>query len=119
MMLKKISDVFEWFAKRSIDWIIASAGPQQCLWAFEVTGGGSGTDAVTFAGQSMGGQTCPEAADTSYQVVLGVQKTAANVYVDPALKTTAGFTIQGLAAAEKLSVVVVGRALNMPVELAE
>jgi len=117
MMTKSIGELFLWFKRRAINWVLASAGPQQCLWAFEITGGGTGTDAVLFASQSMGGATCPDMADTTYHVVLGETITSADPYVDTTTKTTAGFSIKGLTTAEKVAVVVVGRAAGMPTEL--
>jgi hypothetical protein len=118
MILKKISQLFSWFKRRGIDWVLASAGPQQCVWAFSVTGGGTGTDAVTFASKSLGGVTCPDMADTTYFVAFGIQATGSGAYVSNATKTVAGFSILGLAGAETIDVMVIGRAANMPAELA-
>lgn len=112
MRLKSLQDLFHYFKKRSIDHLLAAVGPQQACWAFSVTGGGTGTDAVLFASQSMGGKTCPNMADTSYRVTLGHQATPA-AYVSTATKATTGFTILGLGAAEVIDVVVIGRADGM------
>jgi len=117
MFLKKLSTVFDWFHKRAIHWVLASAGPQQCILAFAVTGGGTGTDVVTFASKSMGGQACPDMADTNYIVLLGETITSANPYVSVATKTVSGFSILGLTLNEVVGVVVIGRAAGMDEEL--
>jgi len=117
MRLKTLGDLFHYFYRRGIKYLLASGGPQQAVLAFNVTGGGTGTDAVLFASQSMGGQVCPNMADTDYVVVLGNTITAANGYLSTGTKATTGFSILGLAAAEVVGVVVIGRADGIPQEL--
>lgn len=116
MKLKKLSDLFAYFAKRGIHHLLASGGPQQCCHAFQITGGGTGTDSATFASLTMGGQKVPDMADATYVVVLGETITSADPYVDETSKATTGFDIKGLNAAEVANVVVIGRAADMRVE---
>ena len=116
MRLKTLGDLFHYFHRRGIKHLLASLGPQQAAMAFNVTGGGTGTDAVAFTDQSMGGQTCPNMADTDYVVLFGNTITAANGYLSVATKATTGFSILGLALNEVVGIAVIGRADGMSVE---
>jgi hypothetical protein len=114
MRTKSLTDLFRWFKLRSIDWVVGCVGPQRSIQSFTITGGGTGTDAVTLTSQSTGGQTCKEMASTSYQVLV-TPAASKTVYVTD--KTTTSFNVKGLGSSEKADVMVLGRLKGMPKEL--
>lgn len=109
---KKVADLLQHFKRSGINWLMAAGAPQLCTFGFQITGGGTGTDAVVFANISVNGEQLPNMADTSYVVVLGNTVASADGYVDETSKTVAGFSLKNLAST-KVNVVVMGRAAGM------
>jgi len=83
----------------------------------QITGGGTGTDAVTFASIQTMGETLKGMADATYMVFISGEFAAAQgsvVYSDLSSRTTTGFNLIGLGLNEVCNVLVIGRTINMP-----
>lgn len=110
---KKLSKLFGFFADQGVNWVMASGAPAKGMHAFLVTGGGSGTDVVTFASKQEEGETLCDMATASY-VVLVHGEFAGSVRIDESTKATTGFSILGLGLNEVANVIVIGRLSSMP-----
>jgi hypothetical protein len=108
---------FQFLKTLAVKWLLGITSPGDQVQIFRVTGGGTGTDTVTFTANSRRGTTLLEMADTTYEIFLGGEFAASlgdGVYPDLSSKTTTGFDIIGLGNAEVCSVLVIGRTKGMP-----
>jgi hypothetical protein len=108
-MLVKLSKLFKEFKMMAFDWVVACAQPARGLHGFNVTGGGTATDAVLFSTYGL-----PNMATADYQVLVNGEIAGAKVSVSAATKAITGFSVIGLGNNEVGNVLVYGRFAGMP-----
>jgi hypothetical protein len=109
---KTFWSLLQWARRKGIKYLLGSHTPGIGLQALTVTGGGTGTDTVTFASTYTNGHALKDMANATYMVVQGHSATPAGKYIGS--KATTGFTVTGLGAAETLDLLVVGTIDGMP-----
>lgn len=112
MNTKTFSSLLQWAKRKGISYILGTSIPGWGVQSLQVTGGGTGTDVVTFASTYSNGVALKDMANTTYQVLMGFSATPAGKYVGS--KLTTGFTVTGLGGAETLDVLVIGTISGMP-----
>jgi hypothetical protein len=110
---KMVSDLWQYFDRLGIDWLMGSVYPQQSIMRFQVTATGTPMT-ITFSEQYIEGEQGIEMADTTYGVWCDGE-TSSKVTVDQDTKTTGSFDILNATAAEVVDILVIGRTVKMPV----
>lgn len=113
-MKKQLQSLF----RAGIDFLVGTPIPATNVMPVRVVGGGTGTDAITFAGLSnKRGTAYPNMADADYEVIMSGEFASSQgdvVYVDHSTLATTGFTVIGLGSAEVAHCIVVGRIAGQP-----
>jgi hypothetical protein len=112
MNRKEFQRLFQWAKRVGIKYILGTPTPGWGIQSLQVTGGGTGTDTVTFASTYTNGDALANMANTSYHVLMGFSANPAGTYVGT--KTTTGFVVTGLALNETVDLLVIGTISGMP-----
>lgn len=102
---KKISGSVPVFKDQGIDYVTAAAKAGEAVQHCSVTQSGASPYAVTFAGMGL-----KPMADATYDVL--VCGPTAGTTVDYSTRTVTGFSITGGTAADRITVMVIGRLAN-------
>lgn len=108
---------FQFLRKINIKWLAGITAPAQAFQVCSITGGGTGTDAVTFSDIYENGQQLINMADATYKTFISGEFAASQgdvVYPDLSSRAVTGFNVIGLGNNEVCHVIVVGRTAGMP-----